>query len=64
MLPKNIHRLLLKLFGLSYFAKEKNLNLLSKQDLMNLLDRFKEQIDYSIFYIKWLGIKSNLIVIG
>jgi hypothetical protein len=64
MLPKNIHRLLLKLFGLSYFAKEKNLNLLSKQDLVDLLDRFKEQIDYSIFYIKWLGIKSNLIVIG
>jgi hypothetical protein len=64
MLPKNIHRLLLKLFGLSYFAKEKNLNLLSKQDLVKLLDRFKEQIDYSIFYIKWLGVKSNLIVIG
>jgi hypothetical protein len=63
-LPKKIHRLLLKLFGLFYFAKEKNLNLLSKKDLVNLLDRFKDKIDYSVFYIKWFGIKSNLIIIG
>ena len=64
MLPKKVHRFLLKLFGLPYFAKEKNLNLLSKEDLVNLLYRFKGKIDYSILYIKWFGIKSNFIVIG
>lgn len=64
MLPKKVHRFLLKLLGLSYFAEEKNLNLLSKKDLVNLLDRFKDKIDYSILNIKWLGIKSNFIVIG
>lgn len=63
-LPKKIHRLFLKLLGLSYFAKEKNLNLLSKKDLINLLDKFKDKIIYSVFYIKWFGIKSNLIIIG
>jgi len=63
-LPKKIHRFLLKLFGLSYFAKEKNLNLLSSKDLVNLLVKFKDKIDYSIFYINWFGIKSNLIIIG
>lgn len=63
-LPKKIHRLFLKLLGLSYFAKEKNLNLLSKKDLVNLLDKFKDKIIYSVFYIKWFGIKSNLIIIG
>ena len=49
---------------ITYFAKEKNLNLLSKEDLVNLLYRFKGKIDYSILYIKWFGIKSNFIVIG
>jgi hypothetical protein len=63
-LPKKIHRFILKLFGLSYFAKEKNLNLLSEEDLLRLLDRFKNKIEYSIYNIKWLGVKSNLIVIG
>lgn len=63
-LPKKIHRFILKLFGLSYFAKEQNLNLLSEEDLLRLLDRFKNKIEYSIYNIKWLGVKSNLIVIG
>ncbi|PHX88676.1 MAG: hypothetical protein CK535_05585 [Pelagibacteraceae bacterium] len=63
-LPKKIHRFILKLFGLSYFAKEKNLNLLSEEDLLRLLNRFKNKIEYSIYNIKWLGVKSNLIVIG
>jgi len=63
-LPKNIHRLILKLIGLSYFAYEKNLNLLTERDLSSLLCPFKDKIDYSFFHIKWLGIKSNLIVIG
>jgi|LakMenE18May11ns_1017448.scaffolds.fasta_scaffold9797038_1 hypothetical protein len=63
-LPKKFHRFILKLLGLSYFAKEKNLNLLSEDDLLRLLDRFKNKIEYSIYNIKWLGVKSNLIVIG
>ena len=63
-LPKKFHRFILKLLGLSFFSKEKNLNLLSEDDLLRLLDRFKNKIEYSIYNIKWLGVKSNLIVIG
>jgi hypothetical protein len=63
-LPKKIHRLILKILGLAYFSKEKNLNLLSEKDLVILLNRFQNKINYSIFYIKWFGVKSNLIIIG
>jgi hypothetical protein len=61
--PKKIHRKLLKLFGLEFFSKEENLNLLSKKDLIKLLESVGVK-NYKIFDISLLGFKSNLILIG
>ena len=62
-LPKNFHRKLLSILGLKYFADEKNLNLLSENDLKYLLNHFKN-IEYRIHYIKLFNFKSNFIIIG
>jgi len=62
-LPKKIHRKILSIFGLKYFAREENLNLLSINDLKNLLNNF-ELIEYKVFYIRFFGFISNYIIIG
>jgi len=62
-LPKKIHRKILKIKGLEYFSKIENLNLLSKNDILEILSNFKN-IKYKIFYIKLALIKSNFIIIG
>ena len=61
--PKKIHRKLLKLLKLEFFSKEENLNLLSKKDLITLLEIVGVN-NFKIFDISLLGFKSNLIVIG
>jgi hypothetical protein len=63
-LPKKIYRKLLKLANLRFFSLEKNLNLLSENDLIMILNNFNNQIVYKIYYIKLLGLISNLIVVG
>ena len=63
-LPKNIFRKILLLLGMSYFAYEKNLNLLDKNDLHNILANFSKKINYKIYNIKFLGFVSNFFVIG
>ena len=63
-LPKNIFRKILLLLGMSYFAYEKNLNLLDKTDLHNILANFSKKINYKIYNIKFLGFVSNFFVIG
>lgn len=63
-LPKNIFRKILLLLGMSYFAYEKNLNLLDKADLHNILANFSKKINYKIYNIKFLGFVSNFFVIG
>ena len=62
LLPKNFYKIILKLIGMKFYANEKNLNLLSKNDLINLLD--KKNVTFKIKYIKFLFFKSNLILIG
>ena len=62
--PKSIHRKILNLIGMNFFSKEENLNLLSKNDLINMLNNFKKKIKYKILHINLLGIKSNFIIIG
>ena len=62
-LPKKTHRMFLQLFGLNFFANEKNLNLLSNYDL-NLIMKILEQTDYKIESINFIFFKSNLILIG
>lgn len=62
-LPKNFHRKILKILKLDFFSKEENLNLLGKNDLKNLLTVAGAN-NFKIFYISFLGFKSNYIVIG
>ena len=61
-LPKNIHRSLLNIIGMSFFSKEENLNLLSRKDIHNLMKKLN--IDYEIINLRLFGLTSNFIVIG
>ena len=59
-LPKKFYRIILRSFGLKFFADEKNLNLLSEFDL-RLIMKENNQINYEIKYVNFF-IKSNLIL--
>ena len=60
--PKSIYRKILKILGLSFYANEENLNLLSVNELKKMLDNYK--IMYEIKFIKLFFFKSNIIIIG
>ena len=60
--PKSIYRKILKFLGLSFYANEENLNLLSVNELKKMLDNYK--IMYEIKFIKLFFFKSNIIIIG
>jgi hypothetical protein len=60
--PKSIYRKILKFLGLSFYADEKNLNLLSVNELKKMLDNYK--IMYEIKFIKLFFFKSNIIIVG
>ena len=60
--PKSIYRKILKFLGLSFYADEKNLNLLSVNELKKMLDNYK--IMYEVKFIKLFFFKSNIIIIG
>lgn len=62
-LPKKFHRMILRLFGLKFFAEEKNLNLLSNNDFKLIMTQLNQK-KYEIKYINFFFIKSNLILIG
>ena len=62
-LPKRVHRKILNKIGLSFFAKEENLNLLSEKDF-KLIMKNLDQYNFRIKNIKFFFIKSNLILIG
>ena len=61
MLPKPIHRKILNLFGYSFFAKEENLNLLSKNDLIDHCKKLKIK-NYKIISYKLYFFTSNLLL--
>ena len=62
LLPKTIHRKILKIIGLNYFALEKNLNLLFPKDIVQILKTLKIK-NYKIVYNKFAFLKSNIILI-
>ena len=62
-LPKNFFRKVLLFLNMRYFADEKNLNLLDKDDLKKILNIFSQKIDYKIYNIYFLGFVSNFLVI-
>ena len=49
---------------MNYFADQNNLNLLSKKELIEILDKFSDKINYKIYNIRFLGFISNFFVIG
>jgi len=61
-LPKNIHRKILKIIRKEYFAHEKNLNLLSKNDLRNICNENGIK-KYKILTAYFLGLPSNLLLL-
>ena len=61
-LPKSIYRKILTFMGLSFYANEKNLNLLGVQELKEMLN--SQRIMYEIKFVKLLFLKSNIIIIG
>ena len=61
-LPKKFHRKILKIIGLYFYSEEKNLNLLSKEDLIFFMKKY--DLDYKIYNIKLFCISSNLVLIG
>ena len=62
MLPKNIHRRIIKFFGESFFGHEENLNLLGKKDLILFLEKLNIK-KFKIIKHKLLFLTSNIILI-
>ncbi|MDA9201128.1 hypothetical protein N9O53_04740 [Candidatus Pelagibacter ubique] len=61
-LPKATYRMILKFLGLSFYANEENLNLLSANELKKMLNNKK--INYEMKFLKLMFLKSNIIIIG
>ena len=62
-LPSKIYRPILKNIGLNFFSKEENLNLLSKNNLLQIMNKLNHK-NFDIKTVKLLFINSNLILIG
>ena len=60
-LPKNIHRKILIIIGLNFYGLEKNLNLLSESDLINLCNELNIK-NYKIIKYRLFFMTSNLIL--
>jgi len=61
-LPKKIHRKILNLIGLKFYSFEKNLNLLDKNSLIEMMEIINVK-NFKIIEHKFLKITSNLILI-
>ena len=62
ILPKKIHRNILNFFGEKYLSKERNLNLLTENDLIKICKK-KKINSFKIIKIKLFFFVSNLILI-
>ena len=60
--PKSIYQKILKFLGLSFYANEENLNLLTVDELKKILN--SQKIAYEIKFLKLFFFKSNIIIIG
>jgi hypothetical protein len=61
-LPKKFHRKILKMLKYDFLALEKNLNLLSEKDLIEICNRLEIK-NFKINRVKYFGFNSNLILI-
>jgi len=62
-LPKSTHRKLLTALRMPFFAEETNLNLLSKNDLLQIGEKI-EKFDFQVSSVNLLGWPSNLLLVG
>ena len=62
LLPKKIHRSILVFFGEHYLSQERNLNLLTENDLINIC-RLNKINNFKIIKIKLFFLVSNLVLI-
>ena len=62
LLPKNIFRKILKLFGDNFFSKEENLNLLSKNEIKIMLSELEIK-NFKIIENRFLGLVSNFLLV-
>ena len=62
-LPKKTHRSILRLIKMEFFSQEKNLDLISHDQLIMLLKEIKN-FETKIIKIKLLGLTSNFLVIA
>jgi hypothetical protein len=61
-LPPRMYRNILRRLNKPFFAQEENLNLLSRKDLLAMMDALGHS-EYKVKHIRFLGFKSNLILI-
>ena len=65
MLPKKIHRYILKILFLDEYAKEENLNLLDAGEIDTLINKINKKDFYIVIdKIKLFGVVSNLLITG
>lgn len=60
-LPPAVYRRILLGLNKPFFASEDNLNLLSKKDLVKIMDEIKG-VSYKLNYIRFLGFQSNILL--
>ncbi len=64
-LPRDAHRFLLKLLGMKFWAREKNLRLVGKSELQKISAlALGNEWDYEIKTVSTLGMSSNLILLA
>jgi ubiquinone/menaquinone biosynthesis C-methylase UbiE len=61
-LPKKIHRKILKFIKLEFYSLEKNMNLMSKKDIINIMN-ILDNNNFKILKHKYLFFTSNLILV-
>jgi hypothetical protein len=66
LFPDYIYRKILKILRFDFFSEEKNLNLLSFDDIKFIIEKLKLEKSFhiKIKFIKLLFLKSNFIIIG
>ena len=65
MLPKKIHRKILRLINLNEYAEEENLNLLDENTVNKLINSQQNvSFEIRIFKVKLFGLTSNLLIYG
>jgi hypothetical protein len=62
LLPKKIHRNILNFFGEKYLSQEKNLNLLSRNDLVQICSGLGIK-NFKVIKVRLFYFVSNLILI-